>query len=187
MSTIVQGTDEWLKLRQDKIGASDAAIIMNMSPWKTPKALWEEKVGLRKPSESSWFMQRGIELEKDARELYISAQKIFVEPKVKFHPTIDWMIASLDGIDNEETTIVEIKCPGRKDHELAKEGKIPEKYYPQLQHQMVVCSLPEAHYFSYDGQSGILLTIKRDDLFIERMMEEEERFWYCMRDFTPPD
>lgn len=187
MSTLLQGTEEWLKIRQNGIGASDAAIIMGMSPWKTRKDLWAEKVGLQTPTEASWFMQRGNELEPYARELYISETNIHVEPKVIFHPTISWIFASLDGIDEEGETIVEIKCPGKKDHALAKEGKIPEKYYPQLQHQMVVCNLKEAHYFSFDGQSGVLLTIKRDDLFIDRMMEEESRFWQCVENFITPD
>ncbi len=46
MSALIQHSNEWLELRKNKIGASDAPIIMKVSPWKTPYRLWEEKLGL---------------------------------------------------------------------------------------------------------------------------------------------
>ena len=52
------------------------------------------------------------------------------------------MRASLDGISMDQE-ILEIKCPYKpnrldSDHQKTKEGKIPEKYWPQLQHQLEV-------------------------------------------------
>jgi predicted phage-related endonuclease len=41
-----QQTPEWLEFRKNKIGASDAPIIMETSPWKTPYQLWLEKLSL---------------------------------------------------------------------------------------------------------------------------------------------
>ena len=43
---------------------------------------------------------------------------------------INWMIASLDGIDIDNKTLVEIKCPGEIDHSCAMDGQVPEKYPP---------------------------------------------------------
>lgn len=42
---LLQNTQEWEKFRLQKIGASDAPIIMGVSPWKTPFQLWLEKTG----------------------------------------------------------------------------------------------------------------------------------------------
>lgn len=42
---LLQNTQEWEKFRLQKIGASDAPIIMGVSPWKTPFQLWLEKQG----------------------------------------------------------------------------------------------------------------------------------------------
>ncbi len=39
-------------------------------------------------------------------------------PKVVLHPAHDWMMASLDGIDLDGNSIVEIKCPGQTDLEI---------------------------------------------------------------------
>jgi len=183
---LIQGSSEWKEFRRETIGASDAPIILGISPWKTPLELWEEKMGFRSGDEPSWAMLRGIELEDTARQAFEEMTKIYVFPRVIHHSEYQWMIASLDGIDIEAKNIVEIKCPGKKDHAIAKEGKIPEKYYPQLQHQMEVCKLTEAYYFSYDGENGVLLTIKRDQAFIDKMLEKEKEFWNCMKNFIPP-
>jgi len=36
-----QNTPEWIAFRVDKLGASDAPIIMESSPWTTPDRDWE--------------------------------------------------------------------------------------------------------------------------------------------------
>lgn len=187
MTTLTQRSEAWLKMRQEKIGASDAPIIMGVSPWKKPLQLWEEKLGFRPPEESNQWMLRGIELEDDARNAFIFETGIYVTPRVVQHKILDWMIASLDGIDDKNENIIEIKCPGRKDHMIAKEGYIPNKYIPQLQHQMSVCDLKKAFYFSYYNGDTALIEVKRDDQYIDLMIEQEERFWKCMQNFTPPD
>jgi predicted phage-related endonuclease len=81
---------------------------------------------------------------------------------------------------------VEIKC-GKASHKLAEKGEIPIYYRAQLQHQMFVASLDEIDYFSFDGTNGILLTVKRDDDFINEMVDMELEFWYCVTHLTPPE
>lgn len=186
MQTLTQNTDAWLELRKRKIGASDAPVIMNMSPWKTPYKLWAEKVGIDNENIVTKAMQEGINKEQEARDEFIRLTNIKVEPKVCFHGCFDWMMASLDGIDSSEKNIVEIKCAGAKDHDLAIQGKIPEKYYPQLQHQLEVTGLDMAYYFSYHNGDGAILEIGRDDKFISEMLEEEKKFYACMQDFIAP-
>lgn len=186
MQTITQNTDTWLELRRRKIGASDAPVIMNMSPWKTPYKLWSEKVGIDTENVVTKAMQEGIDKEQEARDEFIRLTNIKVSPKVCFHECFDWMMASLDGIDKDEKNIVEIKNAGMHDHELAANGKIPEKYYPQLQHQLEVTGLNMAYYFSYHKGDGIILEIGRDDKFISEMLEEEKKFYSCMQDFVAP-
>ena len=84
------------------------------------------------------------------------------------------------------TKIVEIKCPGAKDHATACEGKVPVHYYPQMQHQLYVTDLQEAHYFSFDGIDGVIVKVKRDDAYIEKMVKEEKEFYECVIKQTPP-
>lgn len=183
---IKQNTPEWLEMRRSKIMASDAPIIMCQSPWKTPFQLFEEKLGLRPQPASNNAMRRGTELEPIARQAYIDHTKIYVEPEVVFHKEIEWMGASLDGISKDRSIIVEIKCPGKKDHDLAKEGKIPEKYYAQLQHQLAVTNANVLHYFSYSDEDFCLIEIKKDKDFIYMLHKKEKEFWENLQNFTPP-
>ncbi len=182
----MQQTDEWLNIRKNKVGASDAPVIMDVSPWKTPYQLWEEKVGLRQGNKATDAMKRGISLEEKARESFSKKMNLIMKPDVVFHRQHDWMMASLDGIDDKRENIVEIKCAGREDHNLAIEGQVPKKYYPQLQHQMEVTGLNMAYYYSFDGNDGVVLEVSRDENYITAMVDAEKEFWNGMQDFIPP-
>ena len=182
---LIQNTHEWLEFRRKKIGASDAPVILEVSPWKTPYQLWIEKTS-GTPSITTHHQKRGLELEELARQTFEKKTGTIMFPKVVLHPSFDWMMASLDGIDIDGQAIVEIKCPGPSDHESAKAGKIPEKYIPQLQHQLAVTGLQWAYYFSFDGTDGVIVEIERDEVFIAKMIELEQVFWGYIETCTPP-
>jgi putative phage-type endonuclease len=182
-----QNTPEWLEMRKSKIGASDAPIIMGESPWKTPYQLWQQKLDLVSQEDQNHAMRRGHEMEPIARDAYIKHTGINIEPKVVFHPERDWMMASLDGYNQERGVAVEIKCPGEKDHALAAEGKIPPKYYAQLQHQLAVLGLNKIHYFSFREDSFYLIEVEMDEAYIKKMIKKEEAFMKCLREFQSPE
>lgn len=171
-----QGTPEWVEMRNNYIGGSDAPVIMNASPWKTRYQLMEEKLGLSKPFQSQ-AMKRGIEMEENARSHFEKLTGYVVFPTVVISKKRPWQMASMDGLTIEKDTAVEIKCPGAEDHQLAEKGKVPEHYFPQLQHQMEVCDLDIMFYFSFDGKNGKILEVKRDQSYIDLMNEEEKKFW----------
>lgn len=182
---LIQGTDEWLKMRKSHVGGSDAAPILGVSPYKTAYQLWEEKLDLSDQFQHP-YMRRGVVLEEKARERLAEEYLIKVTPKVVFHPQHSWMVASLDGITEDGKTIVEIKCSGSKYHQEALQGNIPEHYKAQLQHQMACTGLDKALYYSFDGEEGILLEMKRDDAYIADMIAREGRFYECMMSMVPP-
>jgi len=184
--TVQQNTPEWLELRKNHIGASDAPVILGVSPWKTAFQLWEEKLGLRGMPDTTAIQARGHELEPLARQAYNDYTGNAAEPEVCFHPKHKWMMASLDGISLDRSVIVEIKCPGKDDHALACQGKVPEKYYPQLQHQLAVIGLNVVHYFSYRDGEFCLVEVERDDKYIAKLYSKEGAFWKQMQDFEPP-
>lgn len=182
---LIQGTPEWLAMRQRYIGASDVPVILGLSPWMTPYQLWEVKLGLR-TVETNAAMQRGKDMEEEARQVFIARTGIEVEPKVVFHPTIPYLMASLDGLSTTGYTMVEIKCVNIKDHISASKGVVPEKYYPQLQHQLEVTGLDDMNYFSYNSYSQYCILVKRDQPFIDKMLEAEKDFWRRVQEFDPP-
>ena len=177
-----QNTPEWLEARKDHLGASDAPVVMGVSPWTTIYQLWEEKARLREPKKKTKSMDRGIELEPIAREEFIKMTGIFVEPEVLFHAENKFMMASLDGLSQDKKYALEIKYPGEKDHAIALKNMIPEHYFPQLQHQLEVCGLEMIFYFSFNGSSGKIVEVHRDDAYIKNLIEEEKSFWKCVED-----
>lgn len=181
-----QQTQEWLQFRKNKIGASDAPIIMKQSPWKTPYQLWREKMDLDEP-ESNFAMNKGHEMEPIARKTLEDKLGMPLFPSVKLHNERSWMMASLDAISFDECTVAEIKCPGKDDHASALAGQVPEKYFPQLQHQIEVCGVEMVYYFSFHGEENALLKVYRDDKYIKRLINEEEKFLECINNFEVPE
>jgi putative phage-type endonuclease len=181
---IPQGTQEWLNLRKTKITATDACIIMGASHWKTKSQLYYEKISNDPPPPQNERMQRGTDLEPIARDLFTIQTGISVAAKVFVK---DWAMASLDGINEEEGCVLEIKCPGEKVHAMALAGKIPEYYYPQIQHQLYVTGLDLAYYFSFYGIDGVYIKVPRDDDYISKMVEEELKFYDCLINRIPPE
>ncbi len=184
LKDLAQGSEEWLQLRKSKITATDAPIIMGASHWKSKVQLYHEKMDPEYNTTVNDRMRRGIDLEPHARELFILKTGIHVEPQVVVK---DWAMASLDGLDSQGKTAVEIKCPGNADHACAVSGSVPDHYLPQLQHQMYVCDLDKIFYFSFDGFDGVTVEVSRDDEYINRMIEEEKKFYDCLVNKTPPE
>ena len=170
-----QRSREWLQWRSTKICASDAPIIMEHSPFKTVEQLFVEKIKCFESAPNP-YMLRGIELESVALEEFEKATGLIMFPCVGEHEC-GWMAASFDGMTIEQDAIVEIKCPGKKDHAVALEGNVPGKYVAQLQHQMYVADLHLAYYYSFDGNKGVIVEISRDDTYCKIMLEKEFEFW----------
>lgn len=172
-----QGSDYWLHLRKKHITASDSLIIMGLSPWRTRQELLEEKLGLREPQPVNSSMLRGQVLEPKARSCAEDMLGTLFVPEVYQSYEHPWMLASLDGVCIDNKLILEIKCTSKKNHALAKNGKIPDYYIPQIQHQIAVCQVDKVHYFSFDGSSGVVVVVERDEAFIENMIENEFQFY----------
>lgn len=162
---------EWLDWRRQGVGASDAPVIMGVSPFKTINQLWKEKVmGWQQPDNPA--MARGRALEDEALGQFMMETGHFLTPQVrKEHSKYPWMRATLDGWDEEKKILVEIKTC-RAVHE-----DVPDHYYPQLQHQMEVVGVDEMYYYSYDGSDGLILRVKKDSEYVRSLVEKEQSFW----------
>ncbi len=180
-------TKEDLEYRKTKIGASDSSAIMGVNPWVTPLMAWELKLGLRPQPETNAAMQRGNDLEDLAREQFTQLTGIHVKPRRIEHPNIPYMFATLDGISDCGSCVVEIKCPGEKTYNMALAGEIPEVYLCQMMHQYEVAKPKEIFYFCFNGTSGIVLEVKPNKVYIDELLKKESEFYKCMIDLCPPE
>lgn len=140
--SLIQGSEEWHDLRAKyQRTASRTPVVLGLSPFSNAEKLAQEiKFGI-KPYYSK-AMQDGNNLEDYAREM---TNGFFDDV---FIPTVGVRgeyLASLDGINFAEDTIIEIKV-SEKTYEEVKAGKIPNYYLAQIQHQMMVFNKVEKAY-----------------------------------------
>jgi putative phage-type endonuclease len=174
---VEQGSPQWLALRKKHVCASDCFEVMGLSKWTSRQEALERKQGIRPEKERNYLMERGIKLEPTARAMAEDMLDTLFLPGVYQSIEHPFMLASLDGVCIDNKMILEIKCTNKKNHELSKNGKIPDYYMPQVQHQIAVCDVDQCHYFSFDGDSGVVVVVDRDDAFIARMIEMEWEFY----------
>ena len=179
---LIQGSEAWKNIRKQYVTATDAAVILGLSPWKTPYKLWRQKMDLDPPDEETEKMREGSRLEDHARKWFFEAYGILFTPKVVFK---DFMMASLDGMTDDDECIIEIKC-GQKSFEQAKQGIIPEYYRIQMQHQMYCSGLNEMTYLAFNGEVVITLTVELDREFVYEMIPKLREFYQCLISFTHP-
>ena len=170
-----QGSKEWLEWRHSGIGASDASTVMGDNRFESPEELLYAKKNkiVESPNEA---MKEGTRLEPIARDLYIEKTGIKVIPLCLQDKKDSWIIASMDGITEDFKHIVEIKC-GKSAYWQAHKGIVPDYYYGQLQHQMMITGLKEVDYWCYwPDQKPILQNIKRDEIYIKSLYKAEKDF-----------
>lgn len=192
-----QGSTEWLLWRRYGIGSSDAPVIMNGSHFKRTRIdLWKEKLGKTLPRNFSAFqterMNRGVVLEPDARAWYKHYINPNTEPICAVHCVWDYLKASLDGWVPSSQTILEIKCPGDRDHNTALEGRVPEKYVPQINHLILVTGAQHCHYLSYSPsrpykERHALVSVTPDAEQLRLLLRKEEIFWGCLSQEVVPE
>ena len=192
-----QRSKEWLQFREGKIGASMVGSIMEVDPYRTKLELWEEIV-LGSQVQVTPAMQRGIDKEPETLAAVNQSEIISYAPAVLQSQEYPWMIASLDGFRqiadanlvthsvNYIVDVVEIKWTNQKNHDLAKEGKVPPQYYPQLQFQLYISGAPRVKYISCHAEGKISILVERDESYIQKMVDEVLHFKQSLVDFKAP-
>ena len=189
--------EDWLSVRRNGIGSSDAAAAVGLNPYKSQLALWMEKTGrddLFAPidvNDDSTPVYWGTLLEPIVAASYAkrTGNRVRKVNAVLQHPDHSWMLANLDRevVGVPEVQILECKTAGVQGARLWKDG-VPEYVQLQVQHQLAVTGKRAADVaVLIGGQDLQIHRIKRDDLLIERLIQLEEVFWgYVQSDIAPP-
>lgn len=189
--------EDWLSVRRNGIGSSDAAAAVGLCPWKSQLQLWMEKTGrddLFAPidvNDESTPVYWGTVLEPIVSAVYTkrSGNRVRKVNAVLQHPDHSWMLANLDRevVGVPEVQILECKTAGIQGARLWKDG-VPEYVQLQVQHQLAVTGRRAADVaVLIGGQELQIHRIKRDELLIERLMKLEEVFWgFVQSDVAPP-
>jgi putative phage-type endonuclease len=185
-SVAEQGSKKWLEWRGKGLGSSDAAVLLGLSPWKNITQLYEEKLGLWKPvfgAAQRAAMDRGTRLEPEVRKWYEALVNSKFPDDTAEHPEHKFMRASFDGRNHALDKVLEIKCPNAKDHEMAKNSMVPEKYLPQCNWLMMVGGHSHCAYVSYGtDDTYAVVEFSADREMQAELMRRAKNFWHCVQE-----
>ncbi|MFZ7320582.1 YqaJ viral recombinase family protein [Comamonas jiangduensis] len=177
-----QGSPEWLIWRREGVSASDAAVLLCMSTYKTVWRLWAEKSGLAIEADLSAnpLVQHGLVFEGVAR---MKLEKLLQDMLIPFcvESTVNPLLrASLDGLTARGEP-VEIKCPSQAvfdDVVAHKAGSEAFKlYYPQVQHQLLVTGAKKGYLAFYCNDQIEVFVISQDELMHERLKRDSVKLF----------
>lgn len=190
--------DEWLKIRKQGIGSSDAAAAIGLNPYKSQLELWMEKTGRDReipkpdPNDDSAPVFWGNVLEPIVAVQYAkkTGNKVRRVNAVLQHPApeLSWMLANIDRevTGSPEVQILECKTAGINGARLWKDG-VPEYVQVQVLHQLAVTGKQAADVaVLVAGQELRIFRVERDEAMIAQLIELEKQFWHYVETDTPP-
>ncbi len=185
-----QRSPEWYAARLGKVTASRVADVMakTKSGYGASRAnymaelLCERLTGQKTDSFVSAEMQRGTELEAQARDGYALLNDVKVGEGGFFdHASIPMFGASPDGLIGTDG-LVEFKCPNTATHiDYLLSQSVPGKYQTQMQAQMACTGRAWCDFVSFDPRlpdnlQFFVKRVQRDDAFIAAMLTEIAAF-----------
>ena len=148
---IEQRSDEWFEIRKLKMTASNATAIANAKDGLKTYIyqICSDNFIKEKQKYTNTDIERGVELEQEAMEIYILETNSLVK-EVGFVEYNDFIGCSPDGLVNDDG-LIEIKCHNDTNHfKLLITNKIDSKYMWQMQMQMLICGRAWCDYVAYN-------------------------------------
>lgn len=189
---VSQRSPEWRLWRSQGLSASEAAIIMNRSPHKSPWRLWAEKTGLvlEQSLDNNPLVRIGIEQEPEALQRFEEKHDVMLLPLCGESDWYSLMRASFDGL-SENNEPVEIKCP----HETTfldvvlnrEQSEAYQLYWCQVQQQMLVADAQRGFLFFYHQGQDVEFEIERDEVFLNRLVDTAMEFWSNVKQRQEPE
>lgn len=176
-----QGSEEWNAARVGIHTASQFdALITPLGKAKKGdgpetylnKLISECLTGVRDETPNTYWMNRGIELEPEARETAEAITSIeFEEVGIIYLDKDKQVAASPDGVNFEIETGLEIKCPSAAKHvAYLRANTCPKEYVHQVQGSMMVTGFKSWYFMSYHPDiKPLIIKVDRDEEYIETL------------------
>lgn len=185
---------EWLKLRQQGIGGSDAAAILGVSRYKSPIDVWVDKTVSQPIAEAGndyiyWGnLLESVVADEFQRQTGLKIRRCNYLLQNAEYP---FMLANIDReiVGQAEKAGLECKTTSEYNKNKWQADEIPAEYILQCQHYMAVTG-----YSSWwiavliGGNKFVYKQIQRDDELIHMLIEAEQDFWqnYVVPKIMPP-
>ncbi|WP_207462126.1 lambda-exonuclease family protein [Azospirillum sp. SYSU D00513] len=186
-----QGSAEWLAWRDKGVSASDMAIILGLSPYKSLWRLWAEKAGVVPPEDLSgnMFVAHGKRSEPAVRRWFESKHDTMLLPACAESSDTPIIRASFDGLSDDGIP-VELKAPSDAVFDdvvaLREDADAYRLYACQVQTQIYVSGMDHGYLVFgrvVETETGELVVeealefrIDRDEAFVATMIQKATAF-----------
>lgn len=183
--------DEWLAYRRQGIGGSDAAAILGISPYRTARDLYYDKLGVvpaNTDEDNCVQLEVGNLLEPLVARIFQKKTGLKIrQRKVMYrHPAYPWMLADLDyevDLPDGSTAILECKTTNynAKENWWYNGREITPIYYvSQGRHYMCVRNVDRVYFCCLYGNTedeAMIRHIDRDMDYENELIALEKTFW----------
>lgn len=181
---------KWLEYRRKGLGGSDAAAVLGISPFRTARDLYYDKLGVvTADDQENWVaLEVGNLLEPLVARIFAkkTGLRIYQRKCMFQHPHYPWMLADLDylvELPDGRTAILEIKTTNYNAKDkwwYNGEEIVPIYYESQGRHYMAVMNLDRVYYCCLYGNNEdetIIRHIDRDMAYEMELIALEQDFW----------
>jgi len=191
-STLRMEREDWLEARRLGIGGSDAAAIAGLSRWRSPMAVYLDKIGALEPEDASEAAHWGTKLEDLVAKEFAERTGFKVQRRnaILQHKDYPFMLGNIDRFvfTPEGRGILECKTTSAYNADAWADDRVPDEYLLQVQHYLAVTGLQ----FGYiavliGGQRYLHQRVERDEEIINHLTQIESDFWRLVEAKTPPE
>ena len=176
---------DWLMLRKNGIGGSDAGAVCGLNPYVSPLEVYFSKTceGVDEGAPDNEAMREGRDLEDYVARRFMEASGLKVRRANVMYASREhpFMIADVDRlVTGRENGITGLECKTASPYsaEKWKDGKIPAHYIMQCYHYMAVLDA-QSWYIAVMvyGREFKYIKLERDEEIIQQLIRIEENFW----------
>ena len=179
--------EQWLRWRKKGIGGSDVATALGLSPYKTRRELYYDKIDVLpvlEDDDKSIMFQIGHLLEDVVAQIFAKKTgfSVFRDQMMYQHPNFPFMLADVDRfihLPDGRTAILECKTAHYDTMFKWANDAVPRHYELQVRHYMSVMNIDVAYIaclFSNNENDFVWRKIERD-------LDEEENTILQLQDF----
>lgn len=180
ISTNGMSHSEWLALRKNGIGGSDAGAICGLNPYSSPMSVYYEKTQNETEDYDNEAMRQGRDLEDYVARRFTeeTGKKVRRSNMMYWSEAHPFMYANVDRLIVGEDAGLECKTASPYSEDKWKDGKIPEHYQLQCHHYMAVTGA-STWYLAVVilGREFKFCEVKRDETLINDLIQIEKNFW----------
>lgn len=187
----IEDKAKWLEMRNNYIGGSEASIVAGLNKYRSPFALWAEKLGKIEPEnlDDKLVVQFGNHAEEFVAQQFtketgkkVRRTGLYVNEKYPF------ACASVDRMIIGENSLLECKTTGEFNKGDWAGDNIPDAYYVQCLHYLTIMEMDYCHIACMfgNGRDFVHKRIDFNKTDAEILMQKEYDFWELVKSQTPP-